>query len=107
MVRIIHAFHCFTFSAAPKEHRQFSPGQRPGNAVNAEPIALKGRNDGQLRLLFRPFRASNSTQIKTPGRCPGLVCSGPFRAEDARKTVTYNSHDRTSLLQHKRRNEIS
>ena len=32
--------------------------------------------------MFRPFRAQGSPSDPIPGRCPGLICGGPFGATD-------------------------
>ena len=37
--------------------------------------------------LFRPFRASVATFSRHPGRCPGLICFGPFGAIINRRLI--------------------
>ena len=39
----------------------------------SQPFGIEG--------LFRPFKADRLRVLHTPGRCPGLVCSGPFGAK--------------------------
>ena len=45
--------------------------------------------------LWRPYRAWPSVHDEFPGRCPGLVCSGPFGATRRRvadRLITMNEN---------------
>ena len=56
-----------------------------GNALGSKGAlltkALKGRNTAWVVSLFRPFRAYATCAGSIPGRCPGLICYGPFGAK--------------------------
>jgi hypothetical protein len=82
----------------PKGQPHTSPGQRPGNeaVVERNPSPERAEQSNGRRYLnsssrtcsfsytgmFRPFRARAFWEASTnPGRCPGLVCCGPFRAK--------------------------
>ena len=43
--------------------------------------ALKGRYRGRYPHVPRPFRARVGRVDRSPGRCPGLMCRGPFGAK--------------------------
>ena len=95
----------------PEGAPQNSPGQRPGeNRLAAHSLPCKGRNNlssskrcvrqtgfyrnpnsAVLPRLLRPFRAGLSTSALSPGRCPGLICRGPFGAQSKRRPTTPKS----------------
>ena len=70
------------WSFAPKGQRHTSPGHRPGKAMEnrfPSPEGAAQTTDGHVVL---PFQGDGICFPKTPGRCPGLICSGPCGAND-------------------------
>jgi len=41
--------------------------------------------------LFRPFRATGTSLPRYPGRCPGLICFGPFGARKPEKSAAFTA----------------
>jgi len=79
-----------TFLFAPKGPKQSSPGQRPGNLGTILLRALKGRNGGDITRTFActalsglAVGANSPSLLPFPGRCPGLICLGPFGASSS------------------------
>ncbi len=83
-----------TFLFAPKGPKQSSPGGGnpacgvgPGNLGTTLLRALKGRNGGDITRTFACTALSGLRWVETPlpfpGRCPGLICLGPFGASSS------------------------
>ena len=99
------------YCSPPRRGRNKSAqGQRPGNPGTA-PIgkALKGRNKERLKASIarpepprrtpgmerkvRPFQGMGHHILQIPGRCPGLICSGPFGAKSNMRNFESVSED--------------
>ena len=86
-----------TFLFAPKGPKQSSPGGGnpacgvgPGNLGTTLLRALKGRNGGDITRTFActalsglAVGANSPSLLPFPGRCPGLICLGPFGASSS------------------------
>jgi hypothetical protein len=101
---------------APQGPQQISPGQRPGNPGTI-PIgkALKGRNKQRLKAAIarsetprrtpamerkvRPFQGMGHHVFQIPGRCPGLICCGPFGAKSNMRNFKTRQRGRFTVPQ--------
>ncbi len=84
---------------APKGQPHTSPGQRPGNDRQNVAQALKGRHKRPNAVtLLCPFRATKGCCSPDPGRCPGLICSGPLGAETSGRLLFVGPSGATSEL---------
>ncbi len=65
-------------------------GTAQGNGSRVENNnALKGQNRFVVKNLVSPFQGWGIfIRIRSPGRCPGLSCFGPFGAAEKRNTKT-------------------
>src|SRR5436309_423508 len=59
-----------------------APWEEVGSAMRFSPERAQQPAKGSR--LSRPFRAWAVLPYQTPGRCPGLICFGPFGAKFAR-----------------------
>jgi hypothetical protein len=70
-----------TANPCPKGAKHNSPGQRPGTRVPTPNLALKGPDKpGRRPVPVSPFQGIFPVGARFPGRCPGLICLGPFGA---------------------------
>jgi hypothetical protein len=74
------------------------PRDPPGGRVIKCFTALPERAQQIRRIsrLYRPFRAWDTFCFPYPGRCPGLICFGPFRAEKPRALHFVSPNSATS-----------
>ena len=66
---------------APKGPKQISPGQRPGDRIDhPNPSPERATHAWSEALSCAALSGLFWGEPRFPGRCPGLVCSGPFGA---------------------------
>jgi hypothetical protein len=72
--------HCRLFS--PKGWHKSAQGNALGNEDRSLSQALKGRYNFVVAAeVVTPFQGSSTRfGLRFPGRCPGLICCGPFGA---------------------------
>ena len=79
-------------SSAPKGHNKSAQGNALGGETEYHLEALKGRRSGGS--FVRPFRATVSSAVDYPGRCPGLICGCPFGATEIGPHRNMHARDR-------------